>query len=359
MSSMKEKDEFSALFQSLGEAKMQVKEGFWEGLEKDLSAVMAQPADVVPAKRAVLRPIYRNLVAAASVLLIMAIGSIAFWSLDSREEQIQQAFSEVAANVEAPNLDEEVVDEIAPLYINKVSSPIASVMPAKPSVKPTGNLMPASLSEQVEEEDDDEQVSIQVTLQIIEQGYINNGGNVTGGLSNASNGNLVSDGESASTVTVEEKDSKWALKPAVGTSLPKGDYKMPVTAGLLVERKLNKRLAIETGLLYNYMPSDGSDNHSLALPVKLDVNLAEGKKVDLYATIGGMAEKLLGKSFEEEPVQLAATAGLGVRYKLSDNLAIYAEPSVSHHFDTDGKTRTLRTEQAVNLNLLCGVRMSY
>ena len=89
------------------------------------------------------------------------------------------------------------------------------------------------------------------------------------------------------------------------------------------------------------------------------MNLAEGKKVDVYASVGGVVEKLLGKSFSEEPVQLAATAGLGLRYKFSDNLAVYAEPSVSHYFDTDGTARTLRTEQAVNVNLLCGVRMSY
>lgn len=35
------------------------------------------------------------------------------------------------------------------------------------------------------------------------------------------------------------------------------------------------------------------------------------------------------------------------------------EPTVSHHFDTDSQTKTLRTERPTNLNLLCGVRMTY
>jgi len=40
-------------------------------------------------------------------------------------------------------------------------------------------------------------------------------------------------------------------------------------------------------------------------------------------------------------------------------LALFAEPSVSHHFDSDASTRTLRTERALNVNLLCGLRMTY
>jgi len=48
-----------------------------------------------------------------------------------------------------------------------------------------------------------------------------------------------------------------------------------------------------------------------------------------------------------------------VRYRLNDRFALFAEPSVSHHFGTDSETGTLRTERPTNLNLLCGVRMTY
>ena len=33
-------------------------------------------------------------------------------------------------------------------------------------------------------------------------------------------------------------------------------------------------------------------------------------------------------------------AGVGVRYKLSDRFALFAEPLVSHHFDTESETKT-------------------
>ena len=357
---MKENDDLTTLFQPLGDAKIQVKEGFWEGLEKDLSAVMAQTETIAPEKRAGLRPIYQRWVAAASVLLIVAAGSVAFWTLNSQEQEIQQAFNEIVANADAVEV-EDLTEPATPIY-NKDQQLTANVQRSTFNGQRSmvNGLIPASLGEVTEEDDDDEMVPVEVTFQIIEQGYFK-GGNPNNGLVNASNGNLAStDGENATPAVVEGKESKWALKPAVGTALPKGEFNMPLMAGMMLERKVSKTISVEAGLLYNYLPVHNDENQSsLSLPVKLDMNLAEGKKVDLYATVGAVAEKLLGKSFSEEPVQLAATAGLGVRYKLNDNLAIYAEPSVSHYFDTDGNTRTLRTEQAVNVNLLCGVRMSY
>lgn len=355
---MKEKDDFSALFQSLGEAKMPVKEGFWEDLEKDLSAVMAAPVAEVPAKRAVFKPIYRRWMAAASVLLVLAIGSVAFWYLKSQEQDIQQAFSEVSAKLETSPVSN-LPESDTPILFKKVAEPVAAITPFISHAVKLDNLIPAALDDS-QIDDDDEMVPVEVTFQIIEHGYIN-GGKPSTGFVNASNGDLLADGEAKNVVTEKEKNkSGWALKPAFGTAVPKGNYNMPLTAGMTLERMLNKTLAIETGLLYNYLPVHNDENQSsLSLPVKLDVNLTESKKVDVYASVGGVIEKLLGKSFSEEPVQLAAMAGLGVRYKLNDNLAVYAEPSVSHYFDTDGTTRTLRTEQAVNVNLLCGVRMSY
>ena len=365
MSSMKEKDDFSALFQSLGEAKMPVKEGFWEDLEKDLSAMTATPVEGVTAKHAVIRPVWRRWMAAASVLLVLSLGSVAFWYLNSQEQDIQQAFSEVSAKLAtSPESNQPETD--TPNICNKVSEPMAatlqqSILKGQSSTNSVANGLVLASLEEVETEDDDEMVPVEVTFQIIEHGYIN-GGKPFNGLVNTSNGDLA-EAESEATALTDDsmsKSSKWALKPAFGTAIPKGDYRMPLTVGMMVERKLNKTLALEAGLLYNYLPVHNDESQSsLSLPVKLDVNLAESKKVDVYASVGGVVEKLLGKSFSEEPVQLAATAGIGLRYKLSDNLAVYAEPSVSHYFDCDGTTRTLRTEQAVNVNLLCGVRMSY
>lgn len=137
---------------------------------------------------------------------------------------------------------------------------------------------------------------------------------------------------------------------------------MPFTAGVSVERRLNKHFSLEAGLQYNCLDGDHT-LHTLEVPVRLNMMLASTPKVDFYAMVGGAAEKCIAgapdNDFGAEPVQLSVAAGVGVRYKMNDRFALFAEPSVSHHFDTDSQTRTLRTERPTNLNLLCGVRMTY
>ena len=155
------------------------------------------------------------------------------------------------------------------------------------------------------------------------------------------------------------------MKAQVGTALPAEDgvYKMPVSVGVTVERKLNDYLGIETGLLYSNLRLAGQHLHYLGIPVKINVTLLDTKKVDLYATVGGIIDKCIAgapdNSFKEEPVQLAVTAGIGINYKINDRLALFAEPGVSHHFKTDSKLATVRTKRPTNFNLLCGLRMTY
>ena len=126
-----------------------------------------------------------------------------------------------------------------------------------------------------------------------------------------------------------------------------------------VVRKLNDYLGIETGLLYSNLRSAGQHLHYLGIPVRVNVTLVDTKKIDLYATVGGIADKCIAgapdNSFKEEPVQLAVTAGIGINYKINDRLALFAEPGISHHFSTDSKLATVRTKRPTNFNLLCGL----
>lgn len=246
----------------------------------------------------------------------------------------------------------------------------------KPGMKQPANGILAGMATQSEDENESVSVRLSITIRQRVQtggGYFNNNTVSHNGnpyQNTTTQGN--SDSDIFPSVSAEEepedallkyqKSRKWALKAALGTSLPKGDYNMPLTAGVTVERSLNNWLALETGVQYNRLHADRT-LHTLGIPVKLNMTLASISKVDLYATIGGTAEKCIAgardNGFDAEPVQLSVAAGIGVRYKLNDRFALFAEPSVSHHFDTDSDTRTLRTERPVNLNLLCGLRMTY
>ena len=254
------------------------------------------------------------------------------------------------------------------IRVNQLPLPVEPVLP-KPAPKSYG-----MLSQYTEEEDS---LSITFSMSFSFSSTTSTGnGNRYGnqghnGYWQATNGHTESSvaPEEQSNVNMSQpkavKKHRWAMKVQVGTALPadNGTYKMPVSAGVTVERKVNDFLGIETGLLYSNLRSAGQHLHYLGIPVKVNVTLVDTKKIDLYATVGGIADKCIAgapdNSFKEEPIQLAVTAGIGINYKINDRLAVFAEPGVSHHFKTDSKLATVRTKRPTNFNLLCGLRMTY
>lgn len=366
---MRENDEITGLFRSrLAGAEMTVREDFWEKLQSDLPSAVTTGG-----KKAFLTPRFYRVAAAASVIFVLGVASAAFWYFSPKEE-IQEAFTQVASMSPDGSLNGDVVQESFPSIHQ--TNPTAQ----KPGIKQPANGAPAGILADAEEES----VSVHVSITITQRVYGNNQqpGNGFYGIRNSGQNNSYQSGtgdtnsttditstvpsceESTNVATTQstKKSRNWAIKAALGTSLPKGDFNMPFTAGISAERRLNKHLALEAGLQYNRLPGDRTVQ-TLGVPVKLNVMLASTSKVDLYATVGGAAEKCIAgapdNGFGAEPVQLSLAAGLGVRYKMNDRFALFAEPSVSHHFDTDSQTRTLRTERPTNLNLLCGVRMTY
>lgn len=366
---MREKDEITGLFRSrLAGAEMTVREDFWEELQRDLPS----PASAKGRKQLLLSPRFHRVAAAASVVFVLGAASAAFWYFSPKEE-IKEAFTQVAAMTPEGKLNGDIVQESFPSIHQ--TNPVAQ----KPGAKQPANGIPAGLTAQV---DEDESLSVHVSIRITQRVYGNlqqpgNGYYANG--TPASNGNYhsnpdraksdinqavsSSEGEQEKAMSASLPESRnWALKAGVGTSLPKGDCNVPFTAGISVERRLNKLFSLEAGLQYNRLDGDHT-LHTLGIPVRLNMMLASTPKVDFYAMAGGTAEKCIAgapdNGFGAEPVQLSVAAGIGVRYKMNDRFALFAEPSVSHHFDTDSQTRTLRTERPTNLNMLCGVRMTY
>lgn len=347
----KENDEITDLFRTrLADAGMDVRDGFWEELSQDIPVACQHRR----------RLLLFRVAAAASVLLVLAASSATFLYFSPKEE-IEEAFTKIAVT-NGGQMDGDGI------RVNQLPLPVEPVLP-KPAPKSFG-----MLSQCVEEED-----SLSITFSMSfsfssttttgnAHRYGNQGQN---GYWQATNNHAESSAvqeETANSLVAEKKTSekhRWAMKAQVGMALPAedGTYKMPVSAGLTVERKLNDYLGIETGLLYSNLRSAGQHLHYLGIPVRVNVTLMDTKKIDLYATVGGIADKCIAgapdNSFKEEPVQLAVTAGIGINYKINDRLAVFAEPGVSHHFATDSKLATVRTKRPTNFNLLCGLRMTY
>ena len=318
----KENDEITDLFRTrLADAGMSVRDGFWEELSQEIPVACQH-------RRRIL--LFR-VAAAASVLLVLAASSATFLYFSPKEE-MEEAFTKIAVT-NGGQMDGDGI------RVNQLPLPF-SMSFSFSSTTSTGN----------------------------GNRYGNQGHN---GYWQATNGHTESSvaPEEQSNVNISQpkavKKHRWAMKVQVGTALPadNGTYKMPVSAGVTVERKLNDFLGIETGLLYSNLRSAGQHLHYLGIPVKVNVTLVDTKKIDLYATVGGIADKCIAgapdNSFKEEPIQLAVTAGIGINYKINDRLAVFAEPGVSHHFKTDSKLATVRTKRPTNFNLLCGLRMTY
>lgn len=367
---MRENDEITGLFRSrLADAEMTVREGFWEELQHDLPS----STSVKGRKYLLLSPRFHRVAAAASVVFVLGAASAAFWYFSPKEE-IKEAFTQVAVLTPEGNLNGDVVQESFPSIHQ--ADPIAQ----KPGTQHPASGVPVGPMAQA---DEDESVSVHVSIRITQRVYGNQpqaGNGYYGHGTPVSNRNYHSNDhatedevnqsapssakgkqEKVASAT-PSKSRNWALKASVGTSLPKGDFNMPITAGVSVERRLNKLFSLEAGLQYNRL--DGERTlHTLGIPVRLNMMLASTPKVDFYAMAGGAAEKCIAgapdNGFGAEPVQLSVAAGIGVRYKMNDRFALFAEPSVSHHFDTDSQSKTLHTERPTNLNLLCGVRMTY
>lgn len=355
----KENDELTELFRSrLADAKMPVRDRFWEELEKDIPVAVHR------------RRLYiYRFTAAASVLFVLMASSAAFWFFSPKEE-IADAFTKVEISAGAQGqLNADVVkDDFPPIHT-------ASVLP-KPTPRSFGVLtLPDNNNE---EGQNDSTVSITVSMSFSissSSSYTSRNKNrtqqqqQTSMASNEATENAVHSTDVEHSVggslKKEAKASSWAVKAAAGLSLPAADdMRAPVAASITLEKKITKRFSVEAGLAYSCEQSPENGNmHYVGIPVKANFLIAGNRKLDVYASLGGLLDKCVAgapqNDFNSEPIQLSLTAGLGVRYRISDKFALFAEPALTHHFNPDLDWETARSRKSTNMNLLCGVRMTY
>lgn len=355
---MRKNDDIAELFRSrLSGAELTVREGMWEELARDIPAAFRQRRRLM---------LFRT-VAAASVLLLLAVSSAILWHFSPREE-IGREFTRIAVSGEAMTDGNGLAARQVQASEPPVTYPSSSVAYAAVS-------SPAGESEAVEVETESFGFSVTFSFSGVESGYPktprqgrNGYWQASGEPAEAFAGQPLSEPlplAQADEKTLARKKAARAWKLQAGTALPadRGTYKMPVSIGVACEQPLTERLSVEAGLQYTSLRSEDRHLHYIGIPVKANFTLAKNRKAELYAAIGGVAEKCIAgapdHSLSNEPIQLAATAGVGVRYRLTDRLALFAEPGVSHHFDTDSPLTTVRTRRPTNFNLLCGLRMTY
>lgn len=361
---MKDCDRLKQMFHDrLVDAELPVRGGLWDELQA--STVL----DVKPLQRGGTHSVGRWLTVAASLLLLLGLASALLWF--TQPQTVESPMAEADPDGGSSQVQSQ-------LTASSESGGAGTLLPVRTMVPDAGSFpdaqrgadaavslagLSSDAGEPLSEENGEEMVHVQVTIRIQEQGFIP--------YANAARQAAAAHQGTATEqrVATERKEpvssshSSWALKAGIGSSLAKGDAHTPFTASLTAERKLSKWLAVEAGVQYHCLPHRGTTYHSLSIPARLQCLLAASDRLELYALAGGQAEKCVAgapsNSFSSEPVRLAVEGGVGMRYRLSDRLALFAEPTVTHHFSTDSANSSLRTERPTNFNLLCGLRVNY
>lgn len=165
-------------------------------------------------------------------------------------------------------------------------------------------------------------------------------------------------------------------------------HRLPVSAGLSVQKRLSGRWTIETGLVYTFLSSDlfaGEDSHYkqvqhlhyLGIPLKMNYLFWRGGRFSLYASTGGMAEMCMDGSLSSsyyvdnvethqsktdldvKRIQLSVSGTLGAQMEIVRPVSLYIEPGVSYYFDDKSEVETIRKEHPFNASFRVGIRFSF
>lgn len=182
--------------------------------------------------------------------------------------------------------------------------------------------------------------------------------------------------------------SNGGLLNATAANPVKVKHRQPVKLGLSVRVKLNRRLALESGLAYSYLSSDISSGdgrggysttqrlHYVGVPLNINVDLWHNKRLEVYASGGGAVDFCVSgrsetetfagnevtshdrKAMRETRPQLSVNASAGVQYNFNSRLGVYAEPGVGYYFDNGSGVQTVYKDNKLNFNLNVGLRLT-
>ena len=166
------------------------------------------------------------------------------------------------------------------------------------------------------------------------------------------------------------------------------DHHQPVRFGVSVRYQLSNRWSVESGLMYSYLSSDitrKTNGYSydinqklsdVGVPVGVNYQLLSSTRLGVYASAGGIVEKMVKGSQTSQtvvngqkepehtedvsirPLQVSLTCGVGVEYKADRILSIYAEPGLTYHFDNHSVVPTFYQDKPLGFNLNVGLRFN-
>jgi len=184
----------------------------------------------------------------------------------------------------------------------------------------------------------------------------------------------------------------------VANNVSEMEHDQPVSFGITVSKYLLDDLSIETGLVYSYLHSktrninnnfkveEVQNLHYLGIPLNVNYNIFSLKRLNVYASVGGMIEKDLYGEFRKEKEgqvtanfntssegteekeitkisqrnpQISVNAGVGLSYPIYDRLRVYGKVGGAYYFDAKNQYKTIYSDRKIVMDINVGLRYEF
>jgi len=165
-------------------------------------------------------------------------------------------------------------------------------------------------------------------------------------------------------------------------------HHQPITFGLTLRYNLNERWSVASGLTYSQLSSElhsGSGNyyyddrqtlHYIGLPLNIAYTFWQSTNLSAYLTTGGLVEKNVAgrltsnyylddqleittrENISTDQLQWSVNTAIGLGYRISNNIGLYAEPGISWYFKNSSELETIYKENPLQFNLRLGLRFT-
>ena len=164
-------------------------------------------------------------------------------------------------------------------------------------------------------------------------------------------------------------------------------HRLPLTFGLSVNKMLHNRWAIGSGLQYTQLYSETQAGntfawvqqtqrlHYLGIPIRATWYPVKTNRWAVYTSAQAMMELPIGSTCQEKTtvngnlistkrleldpsIQWSIGLGIGLEYRLTPVIGLYAEPSLNYFFNTGDGIDTYRTAHPFTFSVPIGIRIS-
>lgn len=173
----------------------------------------------------------------------------------------------------------------------------------------------------------------------------------------------------------EASNSVISTQPNAGSDIAseetvetKTHHYMPFVVSLSLQKAINDRLSLGTGLRYTRLKTDittiGSYETTtetqtveyVGIPLSVNYHLWRTGNLSLYTSAGIAADIPISGN---KTWQWSLTVGAGLQYQLAPNVSMFAEPSLNYHLNSSHGTPTIRTDRPFDITIPLGLRLSW